>query len=118
VGHIEQTETHRAPLQRAKPPWANGIVLVCRECDGDGKRLRNRLREAAADAGLRKTVRVVMSGCLDVCPKRATTVVTVSGSGTDCTIVRAGKPSAREVRPLIERFESDTTEQSSPDRTT
>ncbi len=117
MGHIEQTEPHLATLRRAKPPWESGIVLVCRECDGNGKRLCKRLREAAADAGLRKTVRVVMSDCLDVCPKRATTVVTVSGAGTDCTIVRAGKPSARELRPLIERFESDTIEHSSHDHT-
>jgi (2Fe-2S) ferredoxin len=87
-----------------KPSWKRGLVLVCRACDGDAKGLRRGLKTAFAEAGLQKRVRVVASGCLDVCPKRANTVVTVGEGVLDCSIVRDADP--QTLRSIVGRFES------------
>ncbi|GAC1397213.1 MAG: hypothetical protein NVS3B17_13270 [Vulcanimicrobiaceae bacterium] len=50
------------------------LIAVCKACDGDGKALRRSLERALADRGRGKTVRVVASSCLDVCPKNAVAV--------------------------------------------
>ncbi len=60
-------------------PWS-GIVLVCSKCmrRQDREDLRGDLRKALKQAG-RKDVRVVVSGCLDLCPEDGVTVA----RGTD-----------------------------------
>ncbi len=87
-----------------KPSWKRGLVLVCRACDGDAKGLRRGLKTALAEAGLRKGVRVVASGCLDVCPKRANAVVTIGEGVLECSILRDAEP--QTLRSIVSRFES------------
>jgi len=89
----------------ARPAWTNGLVLVCRECDGDAKRLRRRFKDALDEIGARKRVRVVECGCVDLCPKRATAIVTAGAGGTRCAVVRGKTADAGDLRPLVARFD-------------
>ncbi|MDB5987313.1 MAG: (2Fe-2S) ferredoxin protein [Nevskia sp.] len=71
-----------APLIRAKATWQDEVVFVCRKCmrkqrdgvDGAGTSLRKWLRRALKRAGLGKRVRVIETGCFDLCPKRGVTL--------------------------------------------
>jgi hypothetical protein len=63
------------PTLRSEPaPWSQVIVL-CSKCmrRQDREDLRGDLRKALKQAG-RKDVRVVLSGCLDLCPDDGVTV--------------------------------------------
>lgn len=76
-------------MQEVKPLWlASGVVLVCEKCYkqripdetpqaakriGDFN-LRDWLKEKCKEAGLGKHVRVINTGCLDVCGKGLVTV--------------------------------------------
>jgi predicted metal-binding protein len=76
-------------MQEIKPLWmASGVVLVCEKCYkqripeetpevaeriGDFQ-LRDWLKAQCKEAGLGKRVRVVNTGCLDVCGKGLVTV--------------------------------------------
>jgi predicted metal-binding protein len=71
-----------------KPPWKQAAVFVCRECSGnaDGN-LRKWLKVRLKEDGLKKDVRVVSVGCLDVCPKRRVTVVVAPRQGESKSFV-------------------------------
>jgi hypothetical protein len=63
-------------------PWSE-VVLVCAKCAaklGRGRKgkteLRGEIRHALKARGLGKRVRVVETGCLDLCPKDGQTVAT------------------------------------------
>ena len=78
---MDKTGATRLPI-RATSSW-DDIVLVCGECArrgdcGDLTSLRKWLKHALKARGLKKRVRVVESGCLDLCPKRG--VVLARGS--------------------------------------
>ncbi len=69
----------------SRPVPTEHIVIVCRKCTrklkgGFGKKqkhgLRSMLRDAAKAGGLRRTLRIVETGCLSLCPKRAVTLTT------------------------------------------
>lgn len=66
----------REPLAlRTEPaPWSR-VVLLCTKCmrRQDREDLRGDLRKALKQAG-RRDVRVVLSGCLDLCPDDGVTV--------------------------------------------
>lgn len=72
----------RRSLQRAKATWQREAVFVCKKCmkkqrdgvDGEGTALRKWLRRALKRAGLGKSVRVVETSCLDLCPKQGITL--------------------------------------------
>jgi predicted metal-binding protein len=79
-------------------PWTDLIVL-CRKCskkldgggfgpDGDNP-LRSELRGALREQGRRRSVRIVESRCLGVCPKRAVTMMAASRPGR-VFVVQAG----------------------------
>jgi hypothetical protein len=63
-------------------PWSE-VVLVCAKCAaklGRGRKgkteLRGEIRHALKALGLGKRVRVVDTGCLDLCPKDGQTITT------------------------------------------
>lgn len=67
--------------------WAT-LVAVCRECD-DAKRLAKALR-GSFKATQQRDVRVVLTSCLDVCPKRGVTVATTrAGGGVSVAVIDA-----------------------------
>lgn len=88
-------------LRTARPVWEAGLIIVCRECDGYSKKLKRGLKDALDEAGLRKCVRIVESECLDICPKRATTVVTASAEGLQVTLVPRSSHGADKLAPLL-----------------
>jgi len=88
-------------IRSVEPTWDAGLIVVCRACEGYAKSLRRGLKEALAAEGLRKHVRIVESSCLDVCPKRATTVVIATRSGTHVAIVPEDEHDAQALAPLL-----------------
>lgn len=70
--------------ESVRATWRDGVVLVCRECDGakglDPEQARQALKHEAKAALGRRSVVVVETSCLDVCPKKG---VTVAGIGAD-----------------------------------
>lgn len=70
-------------------PWTD-LVVLCRKCsrkldggfgpDGDSS-LRSEMRDALREQGRRRSVRIVESRCLGVCPKRAVTMMAASQPG-------------------------------------
>lgn len=73
--------TADAPPTAAKAGWKE-VVFVCRKCskaqpegvDGQGTPLRKWLKRELKARGLGQRIRVVDSGCLDLCPKRGVTL--------------------------------------------
>ena len=71
------------PLARDEPaPWSE-VVLICAKCAaklGRGRKgkteLRGEIRHALKRRGLGHDVRVVETGCLDLCPKGGQTIAT------------------------------------------
>jgi predicted metal-binding protein len=71
------------PLARDEPaPWSE-VVLVCAKCAaklGRGHKgkteLRGEIKHALKRRGLGHSVRVVETGCLDLCPKGGQTIAT------------------------------------------
>jgi hypothetical protein len=92
------------PMVSALRPWKRGLVLVCQECDGAATAKPSEVLHAAkrvARSEGRKQIRVTGSGCLDVCPSRATALaVSVDGTSTSCVVVE----SLDAVRSLNEMF--------------
>lgn len=86
-----------------------GAILVCRKCSkkldgGFGEKGRDPLAKALRRAigggkGRKAKIGVVEVACLDICPKRAVTVVDTRNPG-DWLIVRAGE----SVEQLAERL--------------
>ncbi|GAC1420924.1 MAG: hypothetical protein NVSMB5_13740 [Candidatus Velthaea sp.] len=70
---------------------AEDVLFVCQKCEG-GKQLRRSLKDAIKESGRKREVRVVASGCMDVCPKHTVTLARAA----------AGKP----VRYLVVRSDA------------
>jgi hypothetical protein len=73
---------------------------VCRECAGEPKPLRKALKQVLKERG-RRDVRVVASSCLDVCPKRATTVAAGGAGGTRVLVAKPGARAEDVVDALL-----------------
>jgi predicted metal-binding protein len=96
-----------ADIRAARTPWTE-ILLVCRKCsrkldggfgkDGDAP-LRTELKQALRDAGRRRQVRVVETGCFSVCPKRAVSIMRGSRPG-EILVVPGGTEAAEILRRL------------------
>ena len=74
-------DSNRLPI-RAAPDW-DDVVFVCAKCmrrddGGELSSLRKWLKGELKARGFKKRIRVVESGCLDLCPKRG--VVLARGS--------------------------------------
>ncbi len=69
------------------------MVAVCRECSGrhpHPKEVRGDIRSELKAAGHKRRARVVLTGCLDLCPKKAVAVVvarTVGERAVTCHVV-------------------------------
>jgi hypothetical protein len=77
---------------RVERPWRRGLVLVCLECEGSTSMKPTavlQLSKAAARSKGRKEIRVTGSGCLDVCPTKATAIaIVVDGADARCIAVK------------------------------
>jgi predicted metal-binding protein len=94
-------------LHAVARPWTD-IVLVCRKCsrklDGgfgeDGEEtLRSELKHALREAGRRRQVRVIETGCFSVCPKQAVSVMRARDPGKVLVVPR-GTDAAAVLRRL------------------
>jgi hypothetical protein len=61
------------------------VVLVCRECNGDGKRIAKEITRAVRDFDERP--RVMRTSCLDVCPKRDVCIAHVGLHGVRARVI-------------------------------
>ncbi len=97
----------------AKPPWHGQLVLVCDKCGGkltadakkgdpSAKALKDWLKGELKDRGAWGDTRVVVSSCLDICPKDKMTVGFVSDDGSPATCVVLDPEADREV--LLEKI--------------
>lgn len=96
-------------IQSRPTPWAT-ILLSCGKCarkmkGGYGEKrkhpIRSALRGALKDAGHRRDVRVIETGCMGVCPKKAVTVINASHP-EKIYVVAAGAPVANVVRIMLD----------------
>lgn len=91
-------------------PWGS-VVLVCRKCSrklggGFGKKgkhaLADVLEDALAGVGRGRDVLVVETDCLDICPKRAVTVLCADRPGEVLAVPAGADPEAVLARLLGE----------------
>lgn len=96
-----------APLSRATP-WRE-IIILCRKCGkkrdgGFGPRrkesLKTTLRQALREAGQRRQVRVMETGCLGICPKHGVTALNATRPDT-IHVIPTGTGGADAVRTLL-----------------
>ena len=89
-------------------PWGS-VVLVCRKCSrklggGFGKKGKHTLADALEDAldgtGRGREVLVVETECLDICPKRAVTVLRADRPGEILVVPAGADPEAVLARLL------------------
>ena len=86
----------------SKHPWPDGVVLVCKECKGSESRaIARSLRALVRDRFGKGKVRVVMSGCLDVCPKRAVTIGVLVHGSTCCVVAHDPDEAEKKVLKVL-----------------
>jgi hypothetical protein len=86
-----------------KTPWPDGLVLVCRECDERGARhVAKALRRLVRHRLGSKRARVVLSTCLDVCPKHEVTLAIVLRGQVRCATVHDPAEAERKVTAALE----------------
>lgn len=99
MGH----DDHDRP-EATRPTWREGIVLVCRECDGakglDPRQARQVLKHEAKSVLGRRAVIVVETACLDICPKKAVAVAAVGGGWDRAVTVRSQRACHRLLAEL------------------
>jgi hypothetical protein len=87
------------PVDRHPTPWRS-VVLTCGKCarkmnGGYGSKgkdsLRSALRAALKDAGYGRTIRIIETRCMGICPRKATTLLNASRQDMIMT-VRKGTP--------------------------
>lgn len=73
-------------IERQETPWSEAVVLICEKCgkslnglklkeDGNAsENLKKYLKSEMKERGLGKTIRVINTGCLDVCIKNEVAV--------------------------------------------
>lgn len=102
-------DRHDDAARPVRRPWRSSLVLVCKECDGargfGPKDVRKALRAGAKATLPRKAVRVAAVSCLDVCPKRSTTVVVAGVGETAVTI--SGPAGAASILADLDRALGD-----------
>lgn len=98
---------------RADAGW-DEVLFVCAECrarrDGEALPLRKWLRRELKAAGLKKRLRVVECGCLDLCPKRGVTLARggeLCGPGKKLRVLREGEDPRRVLDWLLETGAAD-----------
>ncbi len=92
-------------MRREPAPWRD-LVLVCGKCmkKHDRESLRGELKRALKDSGA-KHVRVVATGCLDLCPKDGVALTTLAGLSSQppwLWVMGADEPAAPAAVKLLE----------------
>ncbi len=79
-------------MKSAEIPWPKGMLLICSKCemaiDKDklkepkdiAEHIRDDFRKRLKEKGLHKSLRVIVSGCIDVCHKGKQAAAFVPGS--------------------------------------
>ena len=70
--------------------WAETTVFVCGSCDGNGRRMAKVLRREGRQRLGRRSVRVVRTGCLGLCPKRSVSLVVIRHGRSQALVTAAG----------------------------
>ncbi len=103
-----------------RPGWKS-VVLVCKACEKRRKgpkkiaarEVARQIGRACRDAKVPRA-RVVLTTCLDVCPKKAFTIVAASPDGLITTIAfRRGDDAAAAVATLFPPVAGDTPQSNS-----
>ena len=83
---LKMMAKHRSQLNPVESPADEAMVFVCEKCgkhaECSGKDLRQELRGELKERGRKGAVRVVLTGCLDICPK----------NGVALGLARSGSP--------------------------
>ena len=80
-----------APLRAIRGrKWAETTVFVCGSCDGDGRRMVKGLRREGRRRLGKRSVRVVRTGCLGLCPKRSVSLVVIRRGRSETLITAPG----------------------------
>ena len=85
----------------ASEPAARAVAFICRKCGATSDDLRGELKRAAKRDLPKKTLRVVLTDCQDVCPKKGTSMYLVAPGAA--SVFRVVKPDevADVVRQII-----------------
>jgi predicted metal-binding protein len=96
------------PGKTRNTPWSD-VIILCRKCGkkrggGFGKKrkesLKAALRQATRDAGQRRQIRVLETGCLGICPKNGVTALNATRPGT-IHVIETGSVGADALRTLL-----------------
>lgn len=90
-------------IRPAKTKWRE-VVLVCGKCSGDSSAVRKGLKKAAKNLGDGKSLRIIETRCMGLCPKNAITVGRgrdLSGDRPRLHVVRDGAKS-KHLKALLE----------------
>ncbi|MCX7977593.1 MAG: hypothetical protein N2578_01175 [Bdellovibrionaceae bacterium] len=80
-------------MKKSEIPWTRGVLMICQKCSGrmssagasvsqkTPEELRDTLRSVLSSQGRKKDVRVMLSGCLSVCPKEEQALLWVGRDG-------------------------------------
>jgi hypothetical protein len=99
----------RKPIKSRSTPWKR-VILVCGKCSrklggGFGSKgedsLRTVLRAELKVQGYGRSVRIIETRCMGICPKKAVTMLDAGRPGTLYTMPE-GKPAAEILRALEE----------------
>ncbi|MBK9324059.1 MAG: (2Fe-2S) ferredoxin domain-containing protein [Bdellovibrionaceae bacterium] len=107
-------------IENQKTPWQDGIFLICEKCGKslDGLKLKESgnasdnlkkyLKSELKDRGYGKRIRVINSGCLDVCIKDAVAVsyipVDTSVQRMEVSTVHPEEDRERILKDLLKRL--------------
>ena len=92
-------------VRTVRPRAGGGLVFVCGKClkrHPDGKAVRAALKAEARSCAGRRKVRIVKTGCVGLCPRRA--LVLASGAtlaAGEMLVVRAPAEAAAAVARLL-----------------
>lgn len=101
------TPKHSSHLEPVESPADEAMVFVCEKCgkhaECSGKDLRHELRSELKAQGRKGAVRVVLTGCLDICPKEGVALALAQSGRATEYLVAEGE--ARDVaHALLERL--------------
>ncbi len=82
-------------------PFGGTLVVVCRACDkrapGLPKEILRAVKPVVREALGKHGGRVILSDCLDVCPKGAVALCVLSGSAPQCMVTKDAGAAAAAV---------------------
>lgn len=85
-------------LNPSEPPADRGLVLICEKCGHNEhtsvRDLRSELKSQAKESGHKRDVRVVLTSCMSLCPKRGIAVAVAKNEGPTEFFVVEGEANA------------------------